>query len=208
MNKQKKIVNYIDNKAFHTAFVERNESVNIALVKANLTTTEELSTMSHEDRKKLIIKAKQIDGCIPKISDYIGDSFLKMTTNIAYKHNFNRYPYKEEMICDGIIDCVKYVDSFDVEKENPFAYFTSAISNAFIRRIIKEKKQGYVKSKLLSSSSITVHDLQEQDEDVEYINAFKDYMSVYNNFDGSMFEKKVKEKTKVYSNATLEDFCG
>ena len=33
-------------------------------------------------------------------------------------------------------------------------------------------------------------------------------MSVYNNFDGSMFEKKVKEKTKVYSNATLEDFCG
>lgn len=197
---------YIDNKAFHTALVKRKQHILKSLVNANLIEEQDIPTTTHGEIKKLIIQAKKIDGCIPKIDNYIGDCFLKMTTNIAYKHNFNRYPYKEEMISDGIMDCIKYVDTFDIEKENPFAYFTSAISNAFIRRIIKEKKEGYIKSKMLASSAISVHDLQEQDEDGEFINAFKDYMSAYNNFDGSMFEKKLKDKTKLYNNATLEEF--
>lgn len=176
----KTVNHYIDNKAFHAALVERKGLV---------------------DASKLEEKPK------PQISNYLGACFLKMATNIAYKHNFNRYPYKEEMISDGLIDCIKYIDTFDVTRHNPFAYFTSAISNAFIRRIIKEKKQGYVKCQMLSTSSISIHDLQEQDEDSEYINAFRDYMAAYNNFDGSMFERKKKvPKDSIDNTSTLAEF--
>ncbi len=159
------------------------------------------------ERKALVDQAKAEGKPVPQISNYLGECFLKMATNIAYKHCFNRYPYKEEMIGDGIIDCIKYIDSFDTDRNNPFAYFTQAIGNAFIRRIIKEKKQGYVKSKMLSNMTIDIHELQEHDEDGEFVNAFKEYMNAYNNFDGSMFEKKKKEQVeKISTSTSLEEF--
>jgi DNA-directed RNA polymerase specialized sigma24 family protein len=170
---------YINNKDFHKALVERKVEVD---------------------------KALSVGASKPQISDYIGSCFLKLANNIAHKSNFSRYPYREEMISDGIIDCMKYIDTFDTARENPFAYFTSAISNAFIRRIVKEKKQGYVKSMLLSKSTIDVHTLQEHDEDGEYVNAFREYMNIYNNFDGSIFEKKKKIESTEVKYSTLEEF--
>ena len=170
---------YIDNAKFHAALLERNNLVQQAI--AN-------------------------DTPIPKISNFLGSCFLQMANNIAYKHNFNRYPFKEEMVCDGIIDCIKYIDTFDVTRHNPFAYFTQAINNAFLRRILREKKQMYVKSKMLSNVDIDFHELQEHDEDIEYVNNFIEYMAIYNNFDGSIFEKPKKEKIRVYTGMTLEEF--
>ena len=56
------------------------------------------------------------------------------------------YVYKEEMVGDGIENCLMYAHNFDPEKsKNPFSYFTQIIYYAFLRRIEKEKKQSYVK---------------------------------------------------------------
>lgn len=195
---------YVDNVAFYNAFKQRKELVNSSLISAGLITSDELSSLSHEDRKILIKKAKRVGNIIPKIDDFLGNCFLDMANNIIYKYNFNRYPYKDEMISDGIVDCLKYVDTFDSSRENPFAYFTSAISNAFIRRIKREKREGYVKSKLLSNSDVDIFELQEQDDSEDFLNTFKEYMIVYNNYDGSMFEKPKKEKVITYKGATLE----
>ena len=47
------------------------------------------------------------------------------------------------MICDGIENCLQYLNNFNPEKsQNAFAYITQIIYYAFLRRIQKEKKQG------------------------------------------------------------------
>ena len=84
----------------------------------------------------------------PQLSNYIGQSILLICNNLAKKPNFSGYTYKQEMISDGIIDCIAAADNFNPEKtNNPFAYFTQIAWNAFIRRIHKEKKQTYIKHK-------------------------------------------------------------
>jgi DNA-directed RNA polymerase specialized sigma24 family protein len=61
--------------------------------------------------------------------------------------------FKDDMICDGIENCVQYIHNFDPEKsQNPFAYFTQIIHYAFLRRIQKEKKQLEIKNKILERS--------------------------------------------------------
>jgi DNA-directed RNA polymerase specialized sigma24 family protein len=58
--------------------------------------------------------------------------------------------FREDMISDGIENCVQYIHNFNPEKsQNPFAYFTQIIHYAFLRRIQKEKKQLEIKTKII-----------------------------------------------------------
>ena len=89
----------------------------------------------------------------PRVPNYIGDCFLKIATHLSYKPNFVNYMFREDMICDGIENCLQYIDNFNPEKSsNPFAYFTQIIYYAFLRRIQKEKRQLEIKSKILQKS--------------------------------------------------------
>jgi hypothetical protein len=82
----------------------------------------------------------------PPIPNYIGECFLKIAENFSRNPNFISYSFRDEMICDGIENCIQYFRNFDPDKsKNPFAYFTQIIYFAFLRRIAKEKKQLYVK---------------------------------------------------------------
>tara|TARA_A100001234_G_scaffold201425_1_gene194100 strand:+ start:1538 stop:1999 length:462 start_codon:yes stop_codon:yes gene_type:complete len=89
----------------------------------------------------------------PRISNYIGECFLKIATHLSYKPNFVNYMFREDMICDGIENCVQYIENFDPEKSsNPFAYFTQIIYYAFLRRISKEKRQLEIRHKIIQRS--------------------------------------------------------
>ena len=84
----------------------------------------------------------------PKIPNYIGECWMKIAEGLSHKPNFINYTYRDEMISDGIENCLMYFNNFDPTKSsNPFAYFTQIIYYAFLRRIQKEKKQLYVKYK-------------------------------------------------------------
>lgn len=75
----------------------------------------------------------------PRVSNYIGGCFLKIATHLSYRPNFINYMYKDDMICDGVENCIQYIDNFDPAKsKNPFAYFTQIIYYAFLRRIQKK----------------------------------------------------------------------
>ena len=102
--------------------------------------------------KTKVKEAEQTDDPKPQVSDYIARCFLQIGENLAKKPNFMNYPFKEDMISDGVENCLMYCSNFDPEKSNnPFSYFTQIIYYAFLRRIQKEKKQNYVKYKYLES---------------------------------------------------------
>ncbi len=89
----------------------------------------------------------------PRITNYLGSCFLKIATHLSYKPNFVNYMFREDMICDGIENCVQYIKNFNPEKSsNPFAYFTQIIHYAFLRRIQKEKRQMDIRSKIIERS--------------------------------------------------------
>ena len=84
----------------------------------------------------------------PQIPNYIGECFYKIADHLSRKPNFISYSFRDEMVADGIENCLMYFRNFDPDKsKNPFAYFTQIIYYAFLRRIMKEKKQLYVKYK-------------------------------------------------------------
>jgi len=123
MAEKKKNAHYVDNKKLLAAMIEFRNSV---------------------------IEAKENDKPRPRIPDYIGECIMKISEHLSYRPNFINYTYKDEMISDGIENCLLYIDNFNPEKsKNPFAYFTQIIYYAFIRRMQKEKKQTYVKYKSL-----------------------------------------------------------
>ena len=91
----------------------------------------------------------------PPITEYIGTCFMKIAENLSRKPNFMNYPYRDEMMLDGVENCVLYAYNFDPTKSsNPFSYFTQIIYYAFLRRIQKEKKQAYIKLKKIEMSDV------------------------------------------------------
>ena len=123
--KPKQKPHYVDNKKFLVAMTEYRESR---------------------------IKAEEEGQKRPQVTNYIGECYLKIANHLSYRPNFINYTYRDDMISDGIENCLQYMDNFDPEKsKNPFAYFTQIIYYAFIRRIQKEKKQQQVKQKMIAN---------------------------------------------------------
>jgi DNA-directed RNA polymerase specialized sigma subunit len=126
MNKRKRSVHYVNNKEFLAALIKYREDVELAAIR---------------DEPK------------PRITNYLGECFLKIATHLSFKPNFVNYIFKDDMISDGIENCVQYIHNFDPQKsQNPFAYFTQIIHYAFLRRIQKEKKQLEIKNKILEKT--------------------------------------------------------
>jgi hypothetical protein len=142
----------------------------------------------------------------PIVSNYIGECILKIATHLSYKPNFINYSYRDDMILDGVENCIQYIDNFNPDKSsNPFAYFTQIIYYAFLRRIAKEKKQSYIKGKLIQDMPFEAFEVQEGD-DKEYHNAYLDFMQQNHTFDDSFIERKKEKKKKKLTN--LDDFIG
>ena len=103
-----------------------------------------------EKWKEDIAEQEEVDDLPPMVTEYMGECFYKIATHLSYRPNFINYTYREEMIGDGIENCIRYAKNFNPDKsKNPFAYFTQIIYYAFIRRIQKEKKQSHVKHKMI-----------------------------------------------------------
>ncbi len=129
MTKRKRSQHYVNNKEFLAALIKYREDVDIARI---------------NDKQK------------PQIPRYIGDCFLKIANHLSFKPNFVNYMFKEDMISDGIENCVQYIHNFNPEKsQNPFAYFTQIIHFAFLRRIQREKRQLEIKNKIIERSGFS-----------------------------------------------------
>jgi hypothetical protein len=148
----------------------------------------------------------------PRIPNYVGECILMIAKRLSTKPNFVNYSYREEMISDGIENCICYIDNFDpLKSTNPFAYFTQIIYYAFLRRILKEKKQTYIKHKTLENSML-LNELFEQGEFSEqeftptHIDLDNDNMFDFiKSFEDNLISKKKKRAKKGVEKFIEED---
>ena len=134
----------------------------------------------------------------PPVTNYIGECFLKIANHLSYRPNFINYTFRDDMISDGIENCLQYLDNFNPEKSNnPFAYFTQIIYYAFIRRIQKEKKQTTIKQKMIAESNYDDMTLQ-PGEDRDFKNQFSEFLrqNLPKEEDPALSPKKKKTKKK------------
>ena len=185
MRKTTKKEHYVNNKEFLAAMVEYTKNVN---------------------------KAKRNKQPKPPVTDYIGSCFLKIANHLSYRPNFINYTFRDDMISDGIENCLQYLDNFNPKKSNnPFAYFTQIIYYAFIRRIQKEKKQVTIKNRLITESNYDDMTLQ-PGEDREFKNQFTEFLKKNMSVDeqqkiaDDLAKKKKKRKKKTKS--SLDYFMG
>jgi DNA-directed RNA polymerase specialized sigma subunit len=155
-------------------------------------------------------KAKEDDTDLPMISEYLGSVFLKIAQRLSFRPNFINYAFKNDMISDGIENCLHYIHNFNPEKSNnPFAYFTQIIYYAFIRRIQKEKKQLYIKYKSMQNYQTAPEYMDQEKSNNNFIS-----LSDYENSDFKVmvddfvetFEKSRKKKAVKKSESNLELF--
>ena len=153
------------------------------------------------DWKETCVEAENSGKERPPITSYIGESFLKIATHLSYRPNFINYTYRDEMISDGIENCLQYVSNFNPEKsKNPFAYFTQIIYYAFLRRIAKEKKQTHVRNKIIESDNYETYTTMEGDDTVYSVQGFDPTLMLP---DEDVYKPKKKETTKTKG---LENF--
>jgi|TARA_B100001079_G_scaffold169537_1_gene145501 DNA-directed RNA polymerase specialized sigma24 family protein len=188
MAKRKKVAkaHYVDNALFLEAMIEYKKQWQIS---------------------------KDNDEELPIISEYLGSVFLKIAQRLSFRPNFINYAFKNDMISDGIENCLHYIHNFNPEKSsNPFAYFTQIIYYAFIRRIQKEKKQLYIKYKSMQNYEISPEyvEYMNYDEDFKTSTDFKnsDFRVVVDEFVDNFEKSKKKKAAKKTEPTTLELFMG
>lgn len=171
--------NYVDNKKFYEA---------ILLYKKN------------------VRKAKREGKEEPRIPDYVGECILKIAENLSTKPCFASYTFREEMVSDGIENCILYFKDYDPKiGQNPFAYFTQIIYYAFLRRISKEEKNRYIIYKNFQHTII--HGNNNDDIDIFQNSAritpsnsetaeLLPTMTMYDNINDFMYRFEKKEEVK------------
>ena len=131
----------------------------------------------------------------PPIPNYIGECFFKIAEHLSRKPNFISYSFRDEMISDGIENCLMYFRNFDPDKsKNPFAYFTQIIYYAFLRRITKEKKQLYVKYKATEQMGIIEEHEVLPDGSLKPFELYDNIAEFIQNFEESKKKKQEKKK--------------
>ena len=184
MAKRKSKVHYVDNAKFLEEMIEYKRLYQISI---------------NNDKE------------LPIVSEYLGSVFLKIAQRLSFRPNFINYAFKDDMISDGIENCLHYIHNFNPEKsKNPFAYFTQIIYYAFIRRIQKEKKQLYIKYKSMQNYEISPEYIQymNYDEDFKTPTDFKnsDFRVVVDEFVDNFEKSKKKKAAKKVEPSNLELF--
>jgi hypothetical protein len=131
---------------------------------------------------------------IPRVPNYLGVCIYEIANRLSSKPNFAGYTFREDMVMDGVENCLLYIENFDPAKSsNPFAYFTQFIWYAFLRRIAKEKK--YLYTKLKSSQSLLAMGETHAggEEMIMHMTLDADYI---NSFIGDFEDKLARDKEK------------
>lgn len=198
--KRKPVTNYLDNEKFLNAIVDYKKQLQAW--------KDEYSDEVFDEENKLLSN-DEIDPSIlmkkPQISNYIGDCILKMANGLCTRPNFNNYAFREEMIMDGVENCLRYLDRFDETRtQNPFGYFTRTLYFAFVRRIQKEKKLLYTKIKYIDK--VNIFDETSEKHSANKFDVYQDEITVsdYTREYADDFVRTYEEKNNIKSRGGLK----
>lgn len=91
-----------------------------------------------------------------RITENLGRMFIKLSERYAQRSNWRGYTYIEEMKGQAILQLSQIGLQFDESKsENPFAYYTAAVTNSFTRILNIEKKNQNIRDDLLEDAGLT-----------------------------------------------------
>ena len=138
-------------------------------------------TQAVVDYAKEAQEAKAAGKPAPMVTNYLAECLLKMNEGLSHKSNFIRYTYREEMVMDGVENCLKALANYDGDAKtrsgnpNAFGYFTQISWFAFLRRISKEKKQYDLKLKFIAESGLDEF-MVDPDEDPEVAKIVRNFV--------------------------------
>lgn len=91
-----------------------------------------------------------------RITENLGKMFLKLSERYAQRSNWRGYTYVEEMRGQAVLQLSQIGLQFDESKsENPFAYYTAAVTNSFTRVLNIEKKNQNIRDDMLEGAGLT-----------------------------------------------------
>ena len=91
-----------------------------------------------------------------RITENLGKMYIKLSERYAQRSNWRGYTYVEEMRGQAVLQLSQIGLQFDESKsENPFAYYTAAVTNSFTRVLNLEKKNQNIRDDLLEIAGLT-----------------------------------------------------
>ena len=110
---------------------------------------EELTCVGKSHWKGDLIKGK-FDKDAGQITPTLARMMLKLCERYATRGNVRGYTYNDEMKGQAILQLTQIGLQFDESKsDNPFAYFTAAVTNSFVRVINIEKRNQNIRDDIL-----------------------------------------------------------
>ena len=83
------------------------------------------------------------------VSEELGKMIMAIAEGYSNRAWWNRYTWREDMVSEACLTCIKYLHNFDVEKSlNPFAYISTIVHNSYRQFVIKEGRHGDIKEVL------------------------------------------------------------
>jgi len=142
-------------------------------------------------------RAKAAGDPRPIIPNYIAECIVAVNNKLILKREFCRYQFAEEMIADGILNCLEYLHNFDpVRFKSAFNYLTTIAYFAFVRRIQREKRYLYTKLKISQNMLIYHEAVSRQDNDNGSGNSITELTIYANEFISKYEELSNKRATK------------
>lgn len=90
-----------------------------------------------------------------KMTNKLATMFIKLCERYATRSNWRGYTYNEEMRGQALLQLSQIGLQFDESKsQNPFAYYTAAITNSFTRVLNIEKKMQNIRDDILEINGL------------------------------------------------------
>ncbi len=131
-----------------------------------------------------------------QITNRLGAMFLKLCERYSLRSNWRGYSYVDEMRGQALIQLTQIALQFDEGKsQNPFAYYTAAVTNSFTRVLNVEKRQRDIRDDMLQESgqmpswTRQMEHQQAHVAEIERLNALKDAEVIGENLEEILVEE-------------------
>jgi hypothetical protein len=130
-----------------------------------------------------------------RITENLGRMYIKLSERYAQRSNWRGYTYIDEMKGQAILQLSQIGLQFDESKsENPFAYYTAAVTNSFTRILNIEKKSQNIRDDLLEEAGLTPSLTRQNSQ--EYAEEIARQAELYKNMRMPKSEEEPEEETE------------